>query len=60
MKTGWLQQRNTWYYLKSSGQMATGWQWIDGKCYYFYESGNMAADTTIGGYRVNRSGQWVR
>ena len=60
MKTGWLQQGNTWYYLKSSGQMATGWQWIDGKCYYFYESGKMAANTTIGGYRVNRSGQWVR
>ena len=60
MKTGWLQLGNTWYYLTPSGKMATGWNWIDGKCYYFYESGKMAANTTIGGYRLNKSGQWVR
>lgn len=60
MKTGWLQQGSSWYYLKPSGAMAVGWNWIDGKCYYFYEGGKMAANTKIGGYRLNKSGQWVR
>ena len=60
MKTGWLQQGSSWYYLTPSGAMAVGWNWIDGKCYYFYESGKMAANTKIGGYRLNKSGQWVR
>ena len=60
MKTGWLQEGSTWYYLTPSGAMAVGWNWIDGKCYYFYESGKMAANTKIGGYRLNKSGQWVR
>lgn len=60
MKTGWQLIGNTWYYLKDWGGMATGWSWIDGKCYYFYESGQMAANTTVDGYRLNTSGQWVR
>ena len=60
MKTGWLQQGSAWYYLKPSGAMATGWNWVNGKCYYFYESGKMAQSTTVGGYRVDASGAWVK
>ena len=60
MMTGWLQQGGAWYYLNSSGQMATGWNWIGNKCYYFYDSGKMAADTAVGGYRVDASGAWVK
>ena len=40
--------------------MATGWNWIGNKCYYFYDSGKMAADTAVGGYRVDASGAWVK
>ena len=60
MMTGWLQQGNTWYYLKASGAMATNWNWVENKCYYFAESGKMAANTIIDGYKVNASGAWVK
>ena len=60
MMTGWLQQGNTWYYLKDSGAMATGWNWVNAKCYYFSASGKMAANTTVGGYKVDASGAWVK
>ena len=60
MMTGWLLQGNTWYYLKGNGAMATGWNWVGSKCYYFNASGKMAQNTTIGGYRVNANGEWVK
>ncbi len=60
MMTGWLQVGSSWYYLKSNGAMATGWNWVGNKCYYFYSSGAMAANTTVGDYKVDASGAWVR
>ena len=60
MFTGWLQQGSTWYYLKSSGAMATGWNWVGNKCYYFNSSGKMAQNTTVGGYKLDASGAWVK
>ena len=60
MMTGWLLQGNTWYYLKGDGAMATGWNWVGNKCYYFNSSGKMAQNTTIGSYRVNANGEWVK
>jgi len=39
MKTGWLQLGSKWYYLKSSGEMATGKVDIGGKTYEFSNSG---------------------
>ena len=60
MATGWAYVDGHWYYLKSSGAMATGWMKIDNKWYYFYGNGSMAANTTINGYYVNKSGVWVR
>lgn len=59
MKTGWEKIDNNWYYLSSSGAMVTGWNWINGKCYYFYNNGAMAANTTVGGYKVDANGVWV-
>jgi len=41
MRTGWLLQGDTWYYLDDSGTMASGWRTIGGKSYYFTESGAM-------------------
>ncbi|MBC8560258.1 InlB B-repeat-containing protein [Fumia xinanensis] len=60
MFTGWLQQGTTWYYLKDSGAMATGWNWVGNKCYYFNASGKMAQNTTVGGYKLDASGAWVK
>ena len=60
MFTGWLQQGSTWYYLKDSGAMATGWNWVGNKCYYFNASGKMAQNTTVGGYKLDASGAWVK
>ena len=60
MMTGWLQQGSTWYYLKDSGAMATGWNWVNANCYYFAANGKMAANTTIGGYKVDANGAWVK
>lgn len=59
MKTGWEKVDNNWYYLSSSGAMVTGWNWINGKCYYFYSNGAMAANTTVGGYKVDANGAWI-
>jgi glucan-binding YG repeat protein len=39
MRTGWLWYGDEWYYLTSSGAMATGRQWIDGRTYYFDSQG---------------------
>ena len=39
MKTGWLNENGTWYWLSASGAMVTGWQYVDGGYYYFNASG---------------------
>ena len=59
MKTGWLKQGGSWYYLDGSGAMKTGWFQVDGKWYYAYSSGVLAVSTTINSYTVNANGEWV-
>lgn len=60
MKTGWLNQGGTWYYLApGSGVMQTGWYWVGSKCYYSVTSGAMAHDRWIGSYWVGSDGAWV-
>ena len=57
MKTGWLKQGGSWYYLKGSGAMATGWQKASGKWYYLAGSGAMQTNKWISGkYWVGASG----
>ena len=42
MKTGWLKDQGTWYYLEDQeGIMLVGFQQVDGKQYYFSLSGAM-------------------
>ena len=41
MRTGWLFDRGSWYYLGDSGDMHTGWIKIDGLWYYLKPSGAM-------------------
>ena len=41
MRTGWLFDRGSWYYLGDSGDMHTGWVKIDGLWYYLKPSGAM-------------------
>lgn len=59
MYTGWKQSGGKWYYLQESGKMAKGWKQVSGQWYYFYSSGAMAANTTVNGYKINKSGVWV-
>ncbi|MBQ9562071.1 MAG: N-acetylmuramoyl-L-alanine amidase [Lachnospiraceae bacterium] len=42
--TGWFQDpaNGRWYYLGTSGRMATGWQDIGGRTYYLNPGGSMA------------------
>ena len=42
MAIGWAKVDNKWYYLKSSGEMATSWVKVDNKWYYLKSSGEMA------------------
>ena len=42
MRTGWLADGGSWYYLTGSGAMATGWVQVDGSWYYLSASGKMA------------------
>ena len=41
MRTGWLFDRGSWYYLGDSGDMHTGWVKVDGIWYYLAPSGAM-------------------
>ncbi|MCI6996151.1 MAG: CAP domain-containing protein [Eubacterium sp.] len=61
MHSGWLKLGSDWYLLggPEDGSMKTGWQKVNSKWYYMYEDGRMAADTWIGEYYVNASGEWV-
>ena len=42
MRTGWLADGGSWYYLTGSGAMATGWVNDGGTWYYLSASGKMA------------------
>ena len=41
MKTGWVADGGSWYYLTGSGAMATGWVRDGGSWYYLKDSGAM-------------------
>ena len=41
MKTGWVADGGSWYYLAGSGAMATGWVRDGGSWYYLKDSGAM-------------------
>ena len=42
MRTGWLSDGGSWYYLHANGVMAIGWVQVDGSWYYLKASGAMA------------------
>ncbi|WP_317845671.1 C40 family peptidase [Bacillus sp. S3] len=41
MKTGWIKDNGTWYFLEQNGQMKTGWINNGGHWYYLASSGAM-------------------
>ena len=61
MLTGWQLIDGKWYYMHSTGSMAFN-QWIEtnGKWYYVTNDGSMAVNTTIGIYKVDENGVWVK
>lgn len=61
MRTGWLEYKGIWYFLKADGRMACReWLSVDGKWYYFDAEGGMLANTvTPDGYRVDVNGAWI-
>ena len=60
MKTGWANVNEKWYYLNSDGSMKTGWlKNSDGSWYYLNSDGSMAANTTINGYKLDKTGKMV-
>lgn len=61
MKTGWLQDGDSWYYLDETGARKTGWVQDGTKWYYLNQDGKMAVNTTTpDGYKIDRSGAWVK
>jgi len=58
----WVWDQDDWYYLGSDGAMVTGWLEWRGQWYYLNQpNGEMAAATvTPDGYRVDRSGAWIK
>ncbi|HCW53608.1 MAG TPA: hypothetical protein DG753_07720 [Clostridium sp.] len=60
MTTGWIKDNGKWYYLKDSGEMATGWIKDKNKWYYLNQSGEMLANTTVNGYVLGASGEWIK
>ena len=53
MQTGWKYLGNKWYYLRSSGSMATGW-YQEGSTWYYLHTSN--GDMKTGWFQVN--GKW--
>lgn len=53
MQTGWKYLGNKWYYLSSSGAMATGW-YQEGSTWYYLHASN--GDMKTGWFQVN--GKW--
>ena len=47
MKTGWINDNNTWYYLNNSGAMSKGMINVNNISYYLDDSGKMLANTTV-------------
>ena len=60
MKTGWVKDKGTWYYLNADGPMKTGWIKHKGLWYYLDSSGAMVTNTVIDGYKINHEGVWVK
>ena len=62
MKTGWLADGGSWYYLMGSGAMAIGWVNDGGSWYYLNASGKMATGWVKDGgtwYYLSPSGAMV-
>ena len=60
MKTGWVKDKNKWYFLNTDGAMKTGWVLDKNKWYYLYADGSMALNTTISGYKLDKTGAWIQ
>jgi hypothetical protein len=55
----WKRDQSGWWYTEGSS-WATGWRNIDGSWYYFNpNSGYMAINTTVNGYYLKETGEWV-
>ena len=59
MKTGWINDKDTWYYLDENGVMKTGWINDKDTWYYLNSNGSMVYNTTINGYRVGADGAMI-
>ena len=57
MQTGWKQLGNKWYYLRSSGAMATGW-YQDGSTWYYLDAQN--GDMKTGWANVGNKWYYLR
>ena len=55
-QNGWLQDKNSWYYLGTDGKMRTGWIKDKDTWYYLNSDGSMATNTTVDGCYLNASG----
>lgn len=64
MRTGWVRWNGLWYYLKSSGEMASNeWVKYNGQWYFLTKEGRMQVSSyvTTGGkqYYVDANGVWI-
>ena len=57
MQTGWQYLGNKWYYLRSSGAMATGW-YLDGSTWYYLDAQN--GDMKTGWIYVGNTWYYLR
>jgi len=59
MQAGWKQLGNKWYYLRSSGAMATGW-YQEGSTWYYLdaENGDMKFLTYDEFVEMNKGKSW--
>ena len=57
MQTGWKQLGNKWYYLRSSGAMATGW-YQEGSTWYYLDESN--GDMKIGWQNLGNKWYYLR
>lgn len=58
-RKGWVEDKESWYYLNQSGLMQTGWINDNGVWYYLDKSGEMLSNTTIDGFVLGSTGAWI-
>ena len=57
----WMQYKDKWYYFENNGEIVKDqWKEINKKWYHFNNEGILSVSTTVGKYKVDANGEWIK